>query len=188
MENFYEIVWSNVKTFCNYVKEEVEFDESKKELFEKNCNKLISLVKQYMNETSAVLDRHKMAAIIIIAIIQTKPLTYKKESDDVVFVANYVVASEVGFSYMRESLNEVLEEMGEMLIDRYFFPESWTCENGYFRVFYRNLYFADNSIEWGLNPLDISEKLFLIEYITLMKKGINPEKLNYKILSKKKCF
>lgn len=181
MENFYEEVWQNVKIACGYAEnEEIEFDEAKREVYENKCNELIAIVKKYMNNSSEVLDRHKMAAILIIAIIKAEPLVCKNERNDSVFVANYVVAAEVGLSYMRELLNEMLEELGENLIDKYFFPDSWTCENGYFRVFYRNLFFTNTNMEWGLNPLDIAEKLFLLEYITLLKRGINPEKLNMK--------
>lgn len=178
MEKFYEEIWQNVKIACRYVENEnIKFDETKRELYEKKCKELITVVKQYMNTSSETLDRHKMAAILIIAIIKSEPLICEKVISDSVFVANYVVAVEVGLSYMRELLNDILEELEENMIDKYFFPESWTCENGYFRVFYRNLYFTNINIEWGLNPLDIAEKLFLLEYITLLKKGINPEKL-----------
>ncbi len=179
MENFYEKIWQNVRIACKFAEnEEIWFDETKRELYERKCNELIAIVNQYMDESSDILDRHKMAAILIIAIIKSEPLVCKKVNSDYVFVANYVIATEIGLSYMRELFNETLEELGENLIDKYFFPESWTCENDYFRVFYRNLYFTDTNIEWGLNPLDIAEKLFLLEYITLLKKGVNPEKLN----------
>ncbi|MCM1038966.1 MAG: hypothetical protein NC314_08260 [Roseburia sp.] len=179
MENFYKEIWNNVEIACDYAKsEEIEFDGTKRVIFEKKCRELIDIVEQYMNTSSETLDRHKMAAILIIAIIKAEPLVCKKKHADSVFVANYVIAVEVGLSYMRELLNEILETLGENLIDKYFFPESWICENGYFRVFYRNLYFTNTNVEWELNPLDIAEKLFLLEYITLLKKGIAPTKLN----------
>ena len=37
----------------------------------------------------------------------------------------------------------------------------------------RNLYYAKN--DYKLNPLDLADRLFLVEYIALTKEGIAPD-------------
>lgn len=37
----------------------------------------------------------------------------------------------------------------------------------------RNLYYAKT--DFTLNPLDLADRLFLVEYIALTKDGINPD-------------
>lgn len=39
----------------------------------------------------------------------------------------------------------------------------------------RNLYYAKT--DYKLNPLDLADRLFLVEYIALMKEGIDPDTL-----------
>ncbi len=180
MTNLINAIWENVEIAVKVMQvnnNRIKFFENKKD-FEDNFNDNLKIVKEYMHNPEENLDRHKVAAIIIIALLKTQILECSEnEEDDKRFVGNYVLATEVGLSYMREQLNEILKSKFGILIDRYFFPKSWTCDNDYFRVFYRNLYFADRRDEWGLNPLDIAERLFLLEYITLSKKNIDMTKL-----------
>lgn len=183
MEAFYHATWGNIITAADYLVAEddnIIFDRDKEEEYKENINQLINVVKKYMSDRGKNLDRHKIAAIIMVSIVKTAPFRQKSNDETKTFVGNYVIATEVGLSYMRQLLNECLIEMGEPVIDKYYFPKSWTCQNDYFRVFYRNLYFSDMESSWGLNPLDIAEKLFLLEYVTLEKEGIDIKKLEYK--------
>lgn len=184
MEAFYNVTWGNVITAAEYLVAEndnITFDQNKEEEYKANINSLIGTVKQYMSDREKNLDRHKVAAIIMISIVKAAPLREKSNDGVTTFVGNYVIAAEVGLSYMRQVLNEYLIKIAEPVIDKYYFPKSWTCPNDYFRFFYRNLYFSDMESRWGLNPLDIAEKLFLLEYITLQKNEINIKKLEYKL-------
>lgn len=181
MRALLESAWENVRitSACFEKYDNINFDESKKKDFETHVKRLEKQVRMYMRESSQDLDRHKMAAILIIAIVKAAPFSETQETSKK-FMGNYVVATEIGLSYMLQMLNNVLYKVGEAPLDSYVFPKSWTCTNDYFRVFYRNLYFSNSNQEWGLNPLDIADKLFLLEYITLKEKGISVEKLELK--------
>lgn len=147
------------------------------DLFQKNFKELYNdILNNYMENQNNPLDRHKVAAIIIISIIKAEILKTKKENSGL-FMGNYILAVEVGLSYMLGELNEKLKEHEEKEINLFLFPNAISCNTNYFRILYRNLYYANNNKKWGLNPLDIAERLFLIEYRTLEKNGINPDNL-----------
>ena len=136
------------------------------------------ILTQYMSDDVKALDRHKVAAIIIISLIKAEPLTISNLSDDKIFLGNENLAFQIGLSYMQHELNKVLMEKGlHRKISQYKMPEAIACETYYIDIVCRNLYFTKIRREWGLNPLDLSERLFLIEYITLVSEGIEPQKL-----------
>lgn len=158
----------------------IELDsESKNEfdsIFKKNIKKI---KKNYMKTKVKNLDRHKVAAIIIFSILKSKAVKYEgnvKKGE--IFIGQYVIAASVGFTYMQSCLNTALEKKGQKPIEKYCFPTPMSCNREYFEVFCRNLYYADTGKEWGLNPLDIADRLFLLEYYTLIKNDIDPSILN----------
>ena len=126
-----------------------------------------------MKDSSKPLDRHKIAAILIISTIRTDVLKSTKKNENDIFIGNYILATEVGLSYMLQILNEELEKRELPPIEKYYFPEAFSCKTDYSKIFYRNLYFSNENADWGLNPLDIAERLFLLEYITLLKNEID---------------
>lgn len=83
----------------------------------------------------------------------------------------------MGMSYMQNRLNKILVEKELPTIDRYVFPIVFSCKTPYFAIFARNLYFTYEKTDWQLNLLDMSEILFLLEYMTLTEKGIDVSKL-----------
>lgn len=148
--------------------------------------KFISLYEEisvsYMKHNGESLDRHKVAAILMISIIEAKVLSLKEEIKGYIFFGNYVLAVDTGLNYMLAELNKQLENKKIDLINNYFFPNAMACDTDYYRIFYRNLYYSDINEKWSLNPLDIADKLFLIEYLTLKENNIDPSFLKeYKI-------
>lgn len=127
----------------------------------------------YMQTPDEALDRHKIASIYIVSIIKSQILQ-EKEKTELVFLGNYVLATDCGMLYMMFELNKRLEAKGLDKINKYIFPMAMSCETDYYRIFYRNLYFSDTNSEWKLNPIDIAERLFLLEYLTLEKNEIDP--------------
>lgn len=139
-----------------------------------------SIMKKYMKPGVFELDRHKVASIAIITSIEAEVISCKNEKADsgIVFLGQEMISTEVALTWMLRGLNAKLKESGQSaVIDRYLMPTAFACPTPYFEVFCRNLYFA--RINYQLNPLDIAEKLFLLEYITLLDKGINLELLQF---------
>lgn len=151
----------------------VTADFSTESIYKTEFKELYNKVGNYMEDAQKPLDRHKIAAIVMIATIRASVLKSSEQENK--FVGNYVLAEEVGLSYMLGMLNKRLKEKGKEELKEFYFPNALACETSYFRIFYRNLYFANESEDWGLNPLDIAERLFLLEYLTLEKNGIDPE-------------
>lgn len=157
---------------------EVMYNRKSKEHFEELFESLYTYIaSEYMQCPDEPLDRHKVAAITMISIIKADVVTGDQKGDGNIFFGNYTLATDSGLQYMLTELNKRLieKEMGQ--VEGYCFPVAMACETDYYRIFYRNLYFANNNERWNLNPLDIAERLFLLEYMTLEKNGINPEAL-----------
>lgn len=131
---------------------------------------------KYMNSDVDFLDRHKVAGIIIVSILRSNAITYTAPiENNKVFIGQYLIAASVGLTYMQDRLNEQLIKKGKQPVERIWMPEYiFSCDVSYFDIFCRNLYFAEKETSWGLNPLEVAKELFLLEYVTIEKHGINP--------------
>ena len=164
-----EIQKKNPEVFCNGTQES----------FDREFRKLYEYIKDnFMKDEVKNLDRHKVASIIIVSIIKMQVVGYKGNlPEDSKFFAPYVIAASVGITYMMDRLNLLLREKNLKQVDRLWFPDALSCDTEYIEIFSRNLYFANEISGWSLNPLDIAEKLFVLEYVTLEKNDIDPHVL-----------
>lgn len=122
------------------------------------------------------LDRHKVTAIITICGIESGFVSMDDVPDGGVFLGKEIISLSVALSFMQASLNEQLKKVGvNKEIKKFEFPKAWTCNTDYFDIMVRNLYYSQQ--HWKINPLELSEKFFLIEYIELEKNEIDPEVL-----------
>ena len=58
-------------------------------------------------------------------------------------------------------------------------PNAISCNTSFEDIMIRNLVYAEDNPKWGLNPLAIAENLFLLEYITIIQKGIDFKYLSH---------
>lgn len=178
MSRMTDVVWNMLKDAISQAKikdEQVCYDDAAKSKFEALFHEKYEFVKEnFMKESVETLDRHKVASIIIASLIETDVISYSGEvSQEQTFFGKYLIAVSVGLSYMQSRLNEILIKGNQPKIDRYLFPTAFSCTTPYFAIFARNLYFTHEKTNWQLNLLDMSEILFLIEYLTLVQKGID---------------
>ena len=167
----------------NYKNPEIQLNNGSYDIYEQRFNYWYKNIKdKYMNNNVTYLDRHKVAAIVIISIIESHAIDCSKEiSSEKKFIGQYLTAASVGITYMQDRLNYLLIKKREKPIEKIWMPEIvFSCNVPYFDIFCRNLYYADDEKDWGLNPLDISKELFLLEYITVEKQGIDPRILKEK--------
>ncbi len=180
MEQFTKKIWDLAVT-CSKGSDisdyQIYFDNDTYEKFSKGFQECYDDIKDnYMEKSVSALDRHKVAAIIIVSFITAEPLKIRNLSEDKIFLGNENLAFEIGLSYMQHELNKILQKNGiNQKIVQYKMPEAMACETYYIDIVCRNLY--HNKKRWGLNPLDLAERLFLIEYITLISEGIDPLRL-----------
>lgn len=155
----------------------LKFDASKKEAFQNEFeNTYNHFLKTYMDETVQHLDRHKVAAIIIVSLQQVAPLSYENLGEDLFFVGQEVAALKIGLAYMLEKLNEkLLSRNINKKLKEFTFPNAQSCPTAYMEIMCRNLYYSKT--EYVLNPFELANELFLLEYISLTKEGIDPDLL-----------
>lgn len=156
--------------------EKVALNDAARDEFASSFKEKYNLIKdKFMKQSVKYLDRHKVASIIIASIVETNAVIYEGDiPKDSTFFGKYLIAFSVGMSYMQNRLNKILKEKGQKEIERFYFPTPFSCKTPYNEIFSRNLYYTHELTDWNLNLLDISEILFLLEYMTLEKNGIDP--------------
>ena len=178
MAEIVDAYWNELKDTLSYYQKNDQnliFDETKYREFKDIFNNLYNDIRtKYMKSQVNALDRHKVVSIMLIATLKAKVIVYKKElKTKQTFLGAEMFATEVALTWMLDTLNKKLLSLGiKEKIQFYHMPEAFVCSTPYFDIFSRNLFFAAR--DYVLNPLDISEKLFLLEYITLIKNNIDP--------------
>lgn len=159
----------------NHENPNIIFDTAQKDKFEDIFLKSYkNVLERYMDKSVKNLDRHKVAAIIIISLLEVKPISYVGLDNSYIFIGNELTALKIGLAYMCEMLNEKLSKKGiTTKLEQFDFPNAQSCDTSYMNIMCRNLYYAET--DYVLNPLDLADRLFLIEYIALSKNGIDPD-------------
>lgn len=132
---------------------------------------------EYMDESVEVLDRHKQAAILIHCVISCEVIVPSKNiEEDKIFVGVQQVALLLGFSFMKDCLNEILKNHGLPTIKRYTFPVAFSCPTDYFDILTRDLYLQTHNDD-AVYILFLAHLLFFIEYLTLKDNKIDDSAL-----------
>lgn len=175
IERTWELLENTVKQI-NKKKSGVLLEGDSYKRFDDNFREMYHEIKErYMENTVRNLDRHKIASIIIVSILKSNAIVYQGEIEQgEEFFGQYLIAASVGITFMQNQLNALLIEKNKGPIKNLWFPDALSCDTPYFEIFCRNLYYSNNNDAWGINPLDIAEKLFLLEYMTMEKCGIDP--------------
>lgn len=169
-------IWKLTEKFCKQAQSDDpnilfatdKYDSYKEHFIE--LNKMI--LDEYMKAEVKNLDRHKIAGIAMISLLDSDAIQYKGELNENRFFGKYTIAASVAISYMQDIFNNMLKVFGRNPIQKIEFPKAFSCNTDYFEIFCRNIQFAYEKKKWGVNPLDISEKLFMLEYITLLENKI----------------
>lgn len=152
--------------------ENIIINKDRSLVFQKNFEEFYDTIKdQNMTKEVVFLDRHKVASIIICAVIKTKVLEYKILEENKVFLGNYHLALSAGLSYLQYELNQILKESGKLPINRFTFPNALYGDKSYKDNLICKLCFSYEKN--GLNVLDLADIMFLLEYINLLQNGIS---------------
>ena len=181
MTNTPKYVWSALSKY--YTEElkpkdkDIVFHEEKKEEFISYfTDKYNAIRDEYMNENVSNLDRHKQAAILIADIIENHLFELPNLPEDEIFIGSEQTALLIGLTYMKSSLNKELATHNLPEINEYVMPEAISCKTPYFDILTRDLYFQSHK-DSHIYILNLSNILFLIEYITLKELGIDMDLL-----------
>jgi|GEM_PF-3226946 len=189
----YEAVFDkSVKLLSKRYKTKISIDFSKKESFERAFCERYNFVKStYMNNDVEQLDRHKISAIAIIEFIRAKLLVTAPEispEEEDPYIAEHLIALQTGLTHMHQMFNNLtLYCVGKNVKD-WHWPISISCpKNHFMAIMARHLYFteqrysAEEPYKTTFNELDLAEKLFLLEWITLKAEGIDHEEIINKL-------
>lgn len=181
--------WESIEQIITDYKQQgiiLKTHDGKKQEFAQKFSKLYNyILKTFMSEETKDLDPHKQAAILIISAIECEIVDPQEDIPNGNRII-YNVALAAGIVYLQNRMSARLKNAdmpcGDMAIE---FPEAFTCETPYFSIMTRMLYYEDpkqktknytgNFLEY--NILELSDRLFLLEYITLLQNGIDLYKL-----------
>lgn len=148
-----------------------KFDEFKN-IFE---DKYTDVMRRFMRSDIEALDAHKQAAILTISCLEANVIEHKLTDSKQLSVVPQFIAINVGLSYMQNCINDILKERGiRKKIDKYYFPVAVACDTPYPEIMCRLLYHEQNEQDMSYNVLELAEKYFLLEYINLLQRGIEP--------------
>ena len=161
-----------IETYCDAANEQQEvvaFCADKKEQYilevEKRC---AEYKEKYMDAEVKYLDRHKIAAILVVVGLKVgivKNVHENSDTSEILFVGPHKILLMGALEYLRAMINKALEGTSLASIKEYFLPSAWACSTEYLDIMSRNLYFAQT--DFVLNDMELAEKFFLIEYITV---------------------
>ena len=187
-----EYIWKLVENQASAIvredKESFSFNSNSKFIFFQKFEKYIDMIKtKFMANEVTDLDRHKVAAIIICSVIESEVIQLNYTcSEEEAFIGNEKLAVTIGLSYMRETLKRIMKGVpGEEKFEEYYFPKALACDTEYVNILCRNLYYSYN--EFMLNPIDLANELYLLEYISLVQCGIDLDVLREKIRNLNLC-
>ena len=182
VENF----WSELKNSCNkWSKKEngntLSFHPERKNDFFKLFSKYYNIIKeQFMTPETKGLDAHKQSAIMVISALEANIIEQTQEEGKVALGVQAVIL-DVAFSYLEKNINNKLEEIGAHTV-KLKLPIALACETSYFDILRRILYYEDqrekiddDCYKMSYNVIEWSDRFFLLEYITLLSNGIDPQ-------------
>lgn len=166
------LAWNAIRDYYDKHKDgslkDVLFDRNSKDNFINDFeDKYKEISKNYMSSKAGDLDRHKQAAILLHCTINNKLFKYNgKVEPGKIFVGCEQVGLLLSLSFMKDMLNNILDEIGEDRLEEYIFPKAFSCQTEYFDILTRDIY-LQSSKDSGVYILFLSNILFFIEYNTL---------------------
>lgn len=197
--NSYNQIWSIVieptmKDYSNRFAEIVTAHNAQEAIWQEYMNFNQHCKKQYMEDSHGKLDRHKVCACYMYAVVKANVMSCKLADSDT--EQNYLALNEnlaitVGMSLLRafviasiENSNSLTNEEKEVykgkIENGIIFPD---CNHGNYREnFASELHYSD--VERNYNILSLANTLFLLEIHTLEREVVNKQEKKVKKVRK----
>lgn len=171
--NTFETIWNDgivpeAKRIVNENTGLLVFNEGAKIAIYNRYNELNRVCKiNFMFDSMGLLDRHKVCAALIIAIVQVRPLVSHIVTDEYgnYYAFNEKLAFIVALSVLAGYINKA---DNEYTIDEFVFPELSNSDEKYEDIFCKMIRL--DSCYNQLSVLSIANILFLLEKYTLLSK------------------
>lgn len=136
------------------------------------------IMKRFMKEGTDALDSHKQAALLTICCLESNIIEHKADDPESISIIPQLIALNVGLEYMLDCLNKKLIRKGIFKkIKEYYFPIAIACETPYIEIMSRILYHEQTETDMSYNVLELADRYFLLEYINLLQRRIEPSLL-----------
>lgn len=192
MDNTVKSYFNVVKQYCDVLNSSglnINFYETKEDDYIEMVNNKYKYYKNnYLKEDVEYLDRHKMAAILVVCGIKCKIIdsgeTGKTIEEGKIDICTQKLLLLAAFDYLLEIINLKLESKEADSIEKIndiSFPEAFTCSTPFIDILSRTLYYAEKN--YVLNEMELAEKFFLLEYISILKAHPNDSAKYFSVLA-----
>ena len=184
----YDIIWDKLilpelKQYVKKFEPYIYFSQAAKdEIWKQYVFLNTKLKNQYMQDSSKILDRHKVAACYMVAICNVKPLRFNKPSiakPNNYFIANELVAISVATTLVvnfviaaTKNSSALTETQKQEIYDKFkdgiCFPEKEITNHGEYITNYAMELYLSN-IKSDFNLLSIAHELYLLEALTMVR-------------------
>lgn len=184
--------WKAITKHCEALstgKDSMYVDNSLEEKYVSNCDKAYELcMLKEMSSDVVYLDRHKVAAILVIEAAKLGVIKRKDgriaDTEDEWFIGAQKILLISAISYLAQETNRIIEASGKDIpkMTQFKMPEAFSCNTSYIDIMSRLL---RNELDDGrLYVLSWSEKFFLLEYIAINSYYGDKAEQVYKLLRK----
>ncbi len=166
--------WKAIETQCELLsKDEAKLylDEEKKHAYIEACDAAYKDCKEkIMAKSVENLDRHKVAAILVIMALELDVIKCDNLGQDPkrLFIGSEKVLVSCAISYLAQQVNHIIEKNASSQVQRmnsFKLPVAFSCRTNYIDIMCRVLYY--DKIDNKLSLLDLADRFFLIEYIAI---------------------
>jgi len=167
--------WSAVSQQCGQLSTETDhiyIDASLKDGYIVACDVEYKKCKdENMNKSVQNLDRHKVAAILVIQGL-TLDIVKRKDGNEAdteekIFIGKEKAILSCAISYLAQQINIIIRNSGRSfdLINRFILPTAFSCQTDYIDIMCRLLHYGKK--QSTLSVLDLADHFFLLEYIAI---------------------
>lgn len=187
--------WNQVLTQCNVhakTQDAMYLDATLRDEYIRNCDIAYENCKQTAMSNEVVnLDRHKVAAILVIEAMKLEVIKRKDhkkmkdaDTDSEFFIGPQKILLICAIHYLAQEINRILEVHSKVIpqMTRFQLPKAFSCDTNYIDIISRLL--RNELDDSKLYILSLAEKFFLLEYIAIQAfYGDDTEKV-YELLRK----
>ena len=173
VESYFNVVGKYCETL-NSSGLNINFYYEKKDAYiESVIDRYKAYKKDYLQEDVEYLDRHKMAAILVVCGIEHQIVDSGETGREIdkgkIDICCQKILLMAAFDYLLEIMNLKIENADTNLnkINKISFPKAFTCQTKFIDILSRTLFYAEK--KYVLNEMELAEKFFLLEYISILK-------------------
>ena len=169
----------SVKEECEVLKEArmpLFFDNDVEESYVKRCNEVYESYKRtYMDEAVTSLDRHKVAAILVIEAVAMELVKMNKEelSDGDIFIGKSKVPFVCALRYIQREYNSIIKGSNIREMTSFALPDAFSCDTKYIDIMCRIQFYSEKLYDQptfvDIAVMDLADRFFLLEYIAIQK-------------------